>query len=311
MLTPNDQSCPFCRGAKLSRYQAQAHDALPAKVNIVACLDCQAGWQWPLQRSTQQSAEVFQQAYAQHDDGTYFDLETRESVARCQVEFVNAKAARPGRLLDIGCGDAHFARQMARQGWDVVGLDPALAEPVDEALGAGRVSLQNASLTDLPPDRLFDVITLWDVVEHVEQPDQLLQAAAAYLAPGGVLIAETGNFQCAGRIDSGGTWWNYQMDHRWYLAPPQLDALLSRAGLTGIELADKVLRPWWRGQRDMQRPRLRSLVKAIATQPWRLSSAWRRHSALLAGQKQWAGWGGLEIMTMVARKAGAPARPDA
>ncbi|MDO8449168.1 MAG: class I SAM-dependent methyltransferase [Rhodoferax sp.] len=302
MLNLNDSSCPFCDGNRLVRYSASAHDAKKKRVNIIECQTCQAGWQWPLQRTEQQSAMEFENAYADHNDGTYFDLEKREAVANCQFEFLKTKIERPGRLLDVGCGDGHFARYMANRGWDVVGLDPALLRGVTEDISPGRLSLQCDSIANLPPDQIFDLVTLWDVVEHVEKPDQLINEAAARLAPGGILVVETGNYQCAGRIHSKGTWWNYQIDHRWYFAPPQLNALLTRAGLNHIELADKVLRPWWKGHCDMPSPRLITLVKAIARRPWRTFSALRCHNDLKQGRKQWTGWGGLEIMTMIGHK---------
>jgi 2-polyprenyl-3-methyl-5-hydroxy-6-metoxy-1,4-benzoquinol methylase len=307
MLNPSDKSCPFCNGVQLRHYVAPAHDVENETVSIVECRNCEAGWQWPLRRSEQQSAAVFENAYAQHNDGSYFDISKRDSVANCQVDFILKKRTQPGRLLDIGCGDGNFARHMAQRGWDVTGLDPALSKGTVEQVDNGRLSLQSHGLVELPAGQLFDVITLWDVVEHVEKPDQLIQAAVAYLAPGGLLIAETGNFQSAGRIDSQGTWWNFQLDHRWYFAPPQLEAMMAQAGLDGIELDDKVLRPWWKGQRDMPRPRLRSVVKAVVKKPWQISTILRRHNDLLSGQKNWAGWSGLDIMTMTGRKGAPPA----
>ena len=73
-----------------------------------------------------------------------------------------------------------------------------------------------ASQTQQP---CFDLITLMDVIEHVEKPDPLIVEAAARLAPSGVLVAETGNYQSAGRVQSQGAWWNDQVDHRWCLTP--------------------------------------------------------------------------------------------
>ena len=305
MLNLNDRSCPFCSGTNLRRYSARAHDADQRRVNIVECRVCQTGWQWPLQRTEQQSVTEFETAYSKHQEGTYFDLQNRQAVAKCQFEFLKVKVGKSGRLLDIGCGDGQFARHMANRGWDVVGLDPALPGDVTEELAAGRLSLQRHSISELPSHQLFDLITLWDVVEHVERPDQLISEAAARMAPGGILVVETGNYQSAGRVNSEDTWWNYQLDHRWYLAPPQLSALLMGAGLTPIELSDQVLRPWWKGQPDMPPPSLVVLAKTIAKSPWRAWSALRRHYKLLQVRKQWEGWGGLEIMTMLGRKCAA------
>ncbi len=302
MLNLKGNSCPFCNGDNLLRYSAPAHDAAPRRVNIVECRTCQAGWQWPLQRTEQQSVVEFENAYTKHGVGTYFDPLKRESVADCQREFLETKIQIPGRLLDVGCGDGNFARHMAGRGWNVVGLDPAMLSEVTEDRSPGRLRLQPGSIADLPEHEAFDAITLWDVVEHVEKPAQLIAQATTRLAPGGMLVVETGNYQSAGRIQSHGTWWNYQIDHRWYFAPPQLSALLTQAGLDNIELADRVLRPWWKGQRDMSPPRLSSLAKTIAKKPWGLTAAWRCHQELAHANKNWKGWGGLEIMTMIGRK---------
>lgn len=302
-LNLNGSTCPFCNGDRLDRYQAIAYDAAPKMVNIVECRSCQSGWQWPLQRTEAQSEQVFNQAYATGEEGTYFDLDKRNSVAACQREFIETHIKIPGRLLDIGCGDGTFVRNMAQAGWHTIGLDPAIRVSVVESYSSGHLNLRGDFVADLPAGDIFDLITLWDVVEHVEKPDQLISDAVARLAPGGMLVVETGNYQCAGRIQSDRKWWNYQMDHRWYFAPPQLRAILTSVGLDHIELADRVLRPWWKGQAEAKSPRLRSLVKSILVRPWRAISAWQRYQDLARGKQQWKGWSGLEIMTMTGRKS--------
>jgi 2-polyprenyl-3-methyl-5-hydroxy-6-metoxy-1,4-benzoquinol methylase len=272
-------------------------------VNLIECRDCEAGWQWPLARTEQQSVVEFKNSYSNQDQGSYFDPTKRDSVARCQSEFLETKIAKPGRLLDVGCGDGNFARLMAVSGWDVVGLDPATLGTVTEQKSNGYLRILPCSISDLNKGDLFDVVTLWDVVEHVENPGQLISEAVSHVAPGGCLVVETGNFQSAGRVESKGTWWNYQIDHRWYLAPPQLRVLMAAAGLEEIELADRVLRPWWRGQPDVAPPRLRALAKKIARRPWQFAEAVSLHGELKSGVGKWKGWSGLEIMTMVGHKA--------
>lgn len=301
-LKLNDHSCPFCNGANLLHYSAPAHDAAPLMVNIIQCKDCEAGWQWPLQRTELQSVVEFKNAYGDRNEGSYFDPMKRKAVANCQGDFLAAKFTKPGRLLDIGCGDGNFARLMAERGWDVVGLDPAILSEITERKATGCLRLQPGSISELDKSEYFDVVTLWDVVEHVEKPDQLIAEAATRLAPGGSIVIETGNYQSAGRVQSQGTWWNYQVDHRWYLAPPQLKMLLAAADLIDIELADRVLRPWWKGQPGIPLPRLSSLASAIVKKPWRAGSAVRTHQDIANCSNKWTNWGGLEIMTMIGHR---------
>jgi predicted TPR repeat methyltransferase len=302
MLELNDIKCPFCLGDKLFRYRAVAHDADSKLINIVECVSCSAGWQWPLQRTAAQSEQIFDEAYTTQVNGSYFDRDRRESVAASQVAHIQSKLRTAGRLLDVGCGDGTFARKMAGIGWQSYGLDPALHKTITENHAGGYVKLCSDNLADLPDEDGFDLITLWDVVEHVEKPDQLLSDAFTRLKPGGLMIVETGNYQCTARLCNASTWWNFQMDHRWYLAPPQLRTLLESIGLEHVDLADQVLRPWWHGHMDTQPPTMRSLVKALVLKPSCARQTWKLHQRLSDASTHWHGWSGLEIMTMSGRK---------
>ena len=302
MVKLQGEHCPFCNGKKLVSFSASAHDSPPKTVSIIECQTCQAGWQWPLKQTETQSAIDFENNYVQHSQGSYFDPVKRDSVARFQCTFLEGMAQQPGRLLDVGCGDGNFCRAMAQRGWDVLGLDPALPAESTEVYASGQIRLTRSGLSDLADSELFDIITLWDVVEHVELPQQLIALAASRLAPGGRLVVETGNYQSAARVMNQHSWWNFQIDHRWYLAPPQLSAMLSQAGLGRIELIDHVLRPWWKGKSDVSPQTLLTLAKTAIKKPWRMPESLRIHRELNACHAAWKDWGGLEIMTMVGRK---------
>ncbi len=93
-----------------------------------------------------------------------------------------------GRLLDVGCATGDFLQAFqAIADWDVIGL-----EIVPEAADAARVKglsiiekdLENAGLED----GTFDVITLWDVLEHMPDPARTLQICYKLLKMGGMLV---------------------------------------------------------------------------------------------------------------------------
>jgi len=302
MFELNGQSCPFCGGSNFRRYSANAYDAVGSKVNVIECRACVAAWQWPLQRSQEDSARTFACAYEEKVEGTYFDPVKRDAIAEMQRNFLVNLIGSPGRLLDIGCGDGYFARHMANHGWRVVGLDPAINSSISETTTTGSLTLQAADLGAMADDEMFDVMTLWDVIEHVEAPDGLIALAARHLVHGGVLVVETGNYQSEGRAFHEDVWWNYQLDHRWYLAPPQLKTLMIKNGLPNTELLKFVMRPWWKGQSDMSEPRVRSLVKAAILNPRKLASTWQQFKERQKIRQKWQGWSGLEIMTMLGRK---------
>jgi glycosyltransferase involved in cell wall biosynthesis len=98
----------------------------------------------------------------------------------------------PLDILDLGCGSGFLAKKLAERGHRVVGIDYH-----DSA--AARWACLEFYVADLdqdlavPPDRLFDVIVLADVVEHVSDPERLLLRALRRLRPEGRIVTSTGN----------------------------------------------------------------------------------------------------------------------
>ncbi len=97
----------------------------------------------------------------------------------------------PKSVLDFGCFAGDFLRFLPIQ-CEKFGVEPSL-EARNEATKHG-IHVLGKMATDLPADIFFDVITILDVIEHVEQPSALMHSLAAHLNPGGKLIILTGAF---------------------------------------------------------------------------------------------------------------------
>jgi SAM-dependent methyltransferase len=138
-----------------------------------------------------------------------------------------------GRLLDVGCGDGGFLREMGRRpGWDVQGVEvnAEVARLAREQLGVDVVAgrLEDARFED----GCFDVVTMWDVLEHVHDPLATLDEVHRVLAPGGCFICSTPN---ADSIDArlfGRFWIGLDFPrHLYVFSPSTLLALLRKSGL--------------------------------------------------------------------------------
>ncbi len=96
------------------------------------------------------------------------------------------------RLLDVGCSSGALLRVAKECGYDAQGAEPA-TQAADTARGLGFEVfpgfLQDAGF----PDNHFDVITLFEVIEHLLDPQELLVEIFRILKPGGVLLIGTGN----------------------------------------------------------------------------------------------------------------------
>lgn len=183
--------CNFCSHRQVEPFLALSDLRLNLKGswNLVRCENCgllfldpQPGWE---ELSAHYPKEYH--AYLRKDSKMTSIL--RGFGLRNRVKSVIRKAStQKGTLLDVGCatGDFLFAFQ-ALSGWDVTGQ-----EIVPEAAAAARAkgltiiekNLEDANLSD----GSLDVITLWDVLEHMPNPAGTLQICYALLKPGGMLV---------------------------------------------------------------------------------------------------------------------------
>jgi len=103
------------------------------------------------------------------------------------------KHVAKGRLLDIGCSTGLFLSLAVAQGWPAEGLEYS-ADAAEEARNKRGLSVRTGALErGMYSPESFDVITLWDVIEHVPDPKSVLNLAAELLAPGGTLVVKTPN----------------------------------------------------------------------------------------------------------------------
>ena len=104
---------------------------------------------------------------------------------------------RGARLLDVGCGNGDFLRQMQQSGWNVAGLDFD-AEAVKTCQAIGIAAAQGTIETASFDASSFDAITLSHVIEHLYDPIAVLQQCYTLLKPGGQLYIETPNLNSIG-----------------------------------------------------------------------------------------------------------------
>ncbi|MFP6748341.1 MAG: class I SAM-dependent methyltransferase [Alphaproteobacteria bacterium] len=199
---PNGHICPHCNTHELRQFQAKAHDvgSREIEIGIIECRLCKFAWQWPVSRTRQESREYFQENYQNKDPNSYFDPVLRKKIACMELEFVETLVGAPGSILDIGAGDGAFLQVASAGGWKAVGLDPAAEQNHQNESG---VQIISGTVDDIDVNQKYDAITLWDVIEHVDDPRDLIEKCVSLLAIGGYLILETGNYQSAERISNG------------------------------------------------------------------------------------------------------------
>ena len=158
---------------------------------IVRCLPCRFGFR-ELPPSDTDLAHLYQDM-----DTRVYEAETqgRAKTAAAHLSLVQTYARGQGRILDVGCASGLFLQCAFAAGWQVTGVELSnqLCEKAREVLGPNATvhcsPLQSAPL----PPASFDVITLWDLLEHVRNPTHFLKLCASLLKPGGYLFANVPN----------------------------------------------------------------------------------------------------------------------
>ncbi len=170
------------------------------------------------------------------------------------------KYVRPNRqrikLLDIGCGTGNFLSQLDENLFDTHGLEP-VAEAVASAKKRGiNVLHGNVPLTPIGQAE-YDVVTLWHVLEHIDQPDQALSRIHAALAPEGILVISTPNTRSLACTHGREFWFHLDAPRHLHLFNENnLARLLEKTGFTIVHSAflpfDYPLDLFWSVRRKWQ-----------------------------------------------------------
>jgi 2-polyprenyl-3-methyl-5-hydroxy-6-metoxy-1,4-benzoquinol methylase len=276
----NSRRCPNCKATRIRRAAFGARDT-PQRQGIVRlriCANCGLAWQWPIGRKTDESHEWFAVQYESQEPNTYFDPKWRREVAALKLAFVGTLVSLPSSILDIGAGDGTFLRAAGEAGWRAVGVDPSLQTSLESHdVGPGAWRLLAGTTDLLGADEVFDVVTLWDVIEHVEDPVKLLVAAVSHLSKDGTLVIETGNYWSCNRLEEADEWWGYQLEHRWYFSPSTLEPLLQKIGLDSFQYSAQALEPGCKSSPQYLGPSRLHLLQSMLRKPWQAPKALRRY----------------------------------
>jgi 2-polyprenyl-3-methyl-5-hydroxy-6-metoxy-1,4-benzoquinol methylase len=137
------------------------------------------------------------------------------------------------KLLDVGCYIGVFLEIAAKHGWEAWGIEPSQwAAEQAKKLGLNVIhgTLSAANL----PEASFDVVTLWDVIEHLSDPMAEICRAHRVLKPGGLVVIHTMDIDSLFARVMGPRWpWLMEM-HIYYFSQRTMAAMLRKAGFQVI-----------------------------------------------------------------------------
>ncbi len=169
-------------------------------------------------------------AYKDVEDPVYLQEEpARRRTFERRMRRLERFHPPPGRLLDVGAYTGAFVEVAGNRGWTAMGVEPsrwAVANARSRGLSVVEGVLDSAPLA---PES-FDVVTMWDVIEHVADPVALLRSCARVLKAGGLAVVHTMDARSVTAAAMRGRWpWLMEM-HLHYFSRSTLALALRKTG---------------------------------------------------------------------------------
>jgi 2-polyprenyl-3-methyl-5-hydroxy-6-metoxy-1,4-benzoquinol methylase len=156
------------------------------------------------------------------------------------------KAAKRMKLLDIGCGTGYFAAFMKEKGFTVSGVE---TDPKARAFAEKEFGIRVYSPADFLGHKIegpFDVITLWHVLEHLDDFNLYFERMLEQLSPGGSLVVALPNCNSLDARFYKELWAGFDVPrHLWHFTPSTLKTLAEKHGLKITKMKRLMLDPFY------------------------------------------------------------------
>lgn len=228
--------CPLCGGtAAKTAVISDRYTPANEPYQVVSCNQCDLLYTRPEPTLQQLSLLYSEEFYGGNPEPALLSLDTARWLLQ-QLVLPPRRAAlldrKPGRVLDVGCGDGQFLADLKKRGWDVYGVEFS-ATGCNLARTKG-INVHHGELRKAAfPDKFFDVVTAWHVLEHLSEPTVDLAEMQRILRDDGLLAVEVPNSSSLTFKLCRERWWQLDIPrHLQHYTPATLQKLLQQTGFT-------------------------------------------------------------------------------
>ncbi len=185
--------CPICNSDKYELHKTVKDYTVSQEVfNIVSCVNCSFLFTNPRPSSASLGVYYKSDDYISHTNKSNNPINLIYKLARTQTlkwKYNLVAKSKPKSILDYGCGTGHFLNYCKKKGFEINGFEP------DE--DARTIAIQEVgnviASTSNNIQKKFDVITLWHVLEHIPNLNEVVDWLKDHLAKNGRLIIAVPN----------------------------------------------------------------------------------------------------------------------
>lgn len=194
--TVSKTACPLCKSTdawvigELDRHSKPLHTVL--------CQCCGLAWTDPI--PTEKEMQLFyEKDYRKEYKGTYQPKKKHTyravKLAAKRLKSLRKFIPKQGEVLDFGCGGGEFLYLLTDQEYSACGIEPneGYGSYARDQLG---LPVEVTFIKDkLPSEKKYDAITMFHVLEHLQDPIAMIKLLGSHLNPGGRLIIEVPNLE--------------------------------------------------------------------------------------------------------------------
>ena len=225
--------CPGCRNGCTKLHVIK--NCYP----IQRCLDCGLVFVHP-QPSKEEIAKLYSASYFSRGNKYAVAWDSRQDPNwlndQCKVQLVK-RWCSAGKLLDIGCALGGFLGVAKEHGFTVEGVE--IGEyAAEQARSRFQIKVMNGDIysAKLTPES-YDVITMWDVIEHLTDPNLAFEKITTALRPRGYVAFSTGDISSAWARITGKRWQLLTPpQHLYFFSPVSISRLLKQHDLSIREI---------------------------------------------------------------------------
>ncbi len=190
-------NCPLCHSEKINRHlNLRDHFLSKENFSIYQCDDCGFRFTSPRPETDELGGYYKSDEYIAHSNtrkglvANVYQI-VRNFTIRRKVNLLSSGRAA-GHILDIGCATGEFLHAFAQKGWMTTGIEPD-ADAAEYAVKNYGLEIHGESQIEKFENNSFDIVTMWHVLEHVEDFHQRIQSIKRILKPGGLLVIAVPN----------------------------------------------------------------------------------------------------------------------
>lgn len=235
-LRLSSSECPLCGNARANRILFELSRP------VIKCGACELVYAAP--HNTDTPGRDFNESY--YHQGIYADYLSDAAAIRknAQRTLAELESLVEGRaLFDVGCATGFFLDAARSRGWTVRGLEVS-GYAAEYARRELHLDVESGSIESFANNSSrYDVVTLWDTIEHLSRPDLALRNIRQVLHPQGLLALSTGDYGSILRRITGKKWRLFaDPTHNFFFDESTLKRLLDQ---TGYELVHFTRRGKW------------------------------------------------------------------